>query len=217
MNFKKIILAITMLTVLSMPVAAQDSDRSMSVSVSPIVTIFGSADLLYQLKLTNYMSLTVPFVFSYFWPMENLINLANKENQKSVVTISKAPITIKGGLGTRFTPFSQVMHDSFYLEPRINLAYSQFEADFTDSGKLSLSSIKLNPMLMLGWDWYWESGFLASLGGGIGYAFNLKNQSDIPPKLAEAMKSVGGAVPNFSSKSEGNLAWDLEFKLGYAW
>lgn len=161
-------------------ILAQESERSMAISVSPISLPFGAVDALFQFKMANFVSLTLPANFTYFWPAATVIDWASKKsNQK--LAVSKAPIIVSGGLGARFYPTAKGMTDGFYLEPRFVVSYSQFGAEMKELGTLNWSKVSIIPKLNLGWDWFWDSGFYMNFGAGLGYAYDVKSELSVRP------------------------------------
>ena len=58
--------------------AQNDHDRIVSIGISPISAIFGTADVTAQIKLLNFMSLTVPVHGGYNWVKSSIIGAISK-------------------------------------------------------------------------------------------------------------------------------------------
>lgn len=216
MKLKNYVLGLLFCLAFSSHITAEEHDRSMALSISPVALIMGNADLLFQVRLTDFMALTVPAGFGYNWLLATFMGWFDKSSSGKIST-TKAPISAEGGLGLRFTPFSRVFHDSFYLEPRLTAKYSQFEADL-GSKKLGWQKVTLTPAVNFGFDWYYDSGFLLSLGAGVGYAVNLDSKEHhVPEALIEGFKTASRIWPTKIYGAEGQWVWDLEFKVGYSW
>jgi len=166
--------------------------------------------MLYQYKVTDFLAITTPVKFSYSWLEKLLI-----ENFMEVKANSM-PISFEVGVGAKFFMGSSKqkgLDDSFYLEPRLNFNYSQL--DFSSSTrKLNSTTMGLNPMAMLGWDWVYDDGFFMNLEGGAGVNFLVKNEANIDFGNSDANYFVNSYV---SKKDDTwKMAYALDFKLGYA-
>lgn len=184
------------------------TDKTFSISASPISAILGSANLLFQAKLTNYLALTVPGNLGYLWMLPTLLDVAVKEKN----TYNKAPIMAGGGLGARFLLANQGLNDTFYIEPRVTLDYFQFGLK-NRLGDFSAKTLALSPMVYFGFDWYYDSGFYLNLGAGVGFKYFLKNESIVPTGKENeyAIQKLFPVARNFA------FDYGVEFKIGYAW
>lgn len=209
---RKLIFGFVLAMALAIPSYSQNDERSMSLSANVIAPILGGADLLYQLKLTNYLALTVPGHFYYLWPVATMLGVIEKGTAEKIKQ-TKAPILAGGGLGARFLMAQAGLNDTFYLEPRVTLHYGQFGFD-TPDGKVESQSFALKPMGLLGWDWYFDSGFYMGLGGSIGFSYLIKNNTTYPDKI-EKNNAIKTFLPPENSRFM--LAWGLDFRLGFAW
>jgi hypothetical protein len=193
----------------SMSVKASD-EKTMAIAISPLQAIFLSADMLYQYKVTDFLAITAPVKFSYSWLRKVMI-----ENFLEVKSNSM-PIAFELGVGAKFFMGSSkqtCLDDSFYLEPRLNFNYDQL--DFASSTrKIKATTMGLNPMAMLGWDWVYDSGFFMNLEGGAGPNFLLKK--DISIDLGD--KDANYFVNSILAKEDDSwkMVYALDFKLGYA-
>jgi hypothetical protein len=194
----------------------QDYERSIALSISPIALIFGQLDTLFQAKLLDVVSLTVPFAISYSWYASKLIEIASK-NPKTKLNVTKAPIALSGGLGARIYPSGKGMTDGFYLEPRAMVSYNQFGADGSELGKVEYSILSVGPRLNLGWDWFFDSGFYTNFGLEAGYSWIVKSDVNVTQKFKDAVGNLSAlpVFPNVGGK--GKIEWGFEFKIGFAW
>lgn len=195
----------------ALPTQAENSDRTMAISASPIALIGLRVDLLYQYKLLNFLALTVPGKFGYNYFYSTFIEKFEKE-KLGESTI--APIDMATGVGARFLLSNTGLNNTFYIEPRLLIGYEQFGYKY-GGAKIEVSSARFQPMLQFGWDWYWDYGLYMNLGAGVGYAFRFAQKLEIPPKLNEFKDNalVGFFIPTTS----GTLALDGEFKVGFSW
>src|SRR5690606_38212062 len=118
-------------------VSAQESSRTFALSFSPVSAPFGIADVLFQVNLAPFVSLTLPANFTYFWPMHKILEVL--DTQSIQLKVSKAPLAIGGGLGARFYPTGKGMASGLYLEPRLLVNYLQFGAKVGDVVSLEWS------------------------------------------------------------------------------
>ncbi len=214
---KRIALGFLLLAGLSLPLSAQDEERTMSLSVSPIGAILGGADLLYQVKVTDFLAITIPANFYYHWLVATAIKMVAKDNKDFSST--KAPISYAGGVGAKFLLANEGISDSFYVEPRVVFGYEQFGMKYSSANaiqKLESSSYRLTPLLRIGWDWVTDSGVFITLGAGAGVNFVFNNKTEIPDAIEDNF-AVKYLLPLPSETKKVGFAWDTEFKIGYAW
>ena len=206
----KKIVGFLLLALLASSSFAENNDRTMAFSISPIALLGGGIDAMYQYKLTEYLSLTVPANFYYSWFKTSLVGTVGTAEKR--VKETRSPFDAQIGVGARFLMAQKGLNDTFYLEPRLLLGYEQFGVNVGDS-KFEAETLTLTPMLRLGWDWYFDSGFYMSLGGGVGVNTYLNKVSKIPSKYKDNFV-VGLYFP--PQNRSFSLAWEGEFKLGYA-
>jgi hypothetical protein len=197
---------------LSTNVFGQNEERSMAISVSPLAPIFGGISAMYQLKMTNFLSLTLPANFYYSWWKTSAAEFLS-EKSKTRGDVTHMPLDISVGLGARFLLKNEGLNDTFYLEPRLMYGYEQFGYKAVDLA-LESKAMRISPLLRFGWDWYYDSGFYMSLGLGIGFSYYFNNETTLPPKFKDNFL----AKIFFPPQEKGmRVDWDAEFKLGYAW
>lgn len=208
---KKFMLVIGLLSCMPLSLHAKhtDEDRSMAIGISPIALIFGGADLLYQVKVTRFLAITVPARFHYDWVKAKALKVIT--DRYSALTQTSAPIGWSAGIGARFLLAGEALNDSFYLEPRVSLGYSQFGIAHQDT-KIESAAWKVTPMGWLGWDWFFDSGFYTGIGGGLGMNIFFKNKTDVPKEIRDNF-----ILSTFFPEKKISLEWDLEFKIGYSW
>ncbi len=196
--------------------AQEEYERTMNISLAPLKAVAGTASLVYQAKLSDYLALTVPLQFSYHWPVGVSLKLFKVGTE---IEETKKPISYGAGLGARFLLAGNGLNDTFYVEPRAAFSYNQL--GYTIAGAnigSAFERYQLGPELRFGWDWYYDSGLYVNLGFGLGYSFFLKND----------VTDIG----NFESKREdkwwlkyvlprqdalGIPVADIDFALGYSW
>src|SRR5262245_56618984 len=72
---------------------------NMAISFSPLSLIGGGLSFMYQLKMTDFLSLTLPCDFYYSFLKSSIIRrLSDGENIKEI----KSPLSTSIGLGGRF-------------------------------------------------------------------------------------------------------------------
>lgn len=189
---------------------AETDERTMAFSVSPIALLRGGIDVMFQIKLTDYLSLTVPANFYYSWLKANTVKWL--ASQSKYFKEGKSPLDGQIGVGARFLMAKQGLSDTFYVEPRISLGYEQFGVAI-DNEKFESESMMLSPMLHFGWDWYYDSGFYASLGAGLGAHVYFNNKTTVPKHLKDNL-FVNLFFPPQDRKY--GLAIEGDFKLGFA-
>lgn len=196
---------------LSLPAKAQASDNLMALSISPIAPIFGGVDLLYQIKVTDFLAITVPGSLYYPWFLKSAVNFFVDKGVD--IKTTKTPLNWATGLGAKFLIAGKGISDSFYVEPRVMLGYSQ--VGFAYQGKKLESSLyRVTPLLRAGWDFVFDSGFFMTLGLGAGINIFFNNDTIIPPDIEDKL-AIKFLLSPRSQKI--NFAWDGEFKIGYAW
>jgi len=205
---KRYLAIVGLLSFLALPLRAE-TERTMSISASPIALIFGNLDLLYQVKLTNYLALTIPGHIAYSWAAPKVVDWVLEEKSQQTL----APIRAGGGIGARFLLANRGLNNSFYLEPRVTINYEQFGLKNT-FGEFDTRKLSLTPMARLGYDWYFDSGFYMSLGAGLGFNYFLQNKTTPPTSKAD-QTLIKYLFPEKDRRI--NFALDLEFKLGFAW
>lgn len=220
MRRTKILILVAMLS-FSFTSQAEESDRSMAISVSPLALIGGGLDTLFQYNLGSFLSLTIPFHFQYFWPASTLVDTLDKSASKGTVKVSKSPIAVGGGLGARFYPFAKGMNDGFYLGPKLVLSYNQFGME-SASSKVEWELVTFTPKAELGWDWFWDSGFYTSFGANLGLAYDMEHKVKVESNDKEVKKAIQTSSKIFPAffpnpDERGRFAWDLEFKIGFSW
>lgn len=212
---KKLFLPFLLAIGLALPASAQDEELTSIFAISPIGAIKGGLDVVYQMKITNFLALTVPASFYYDWTYPTAVGIM--VNKTGDFTSTKAPISYAGGLGAKFLLAGNGIADSFYIEPRISAGYTQFGVKYNAQGKektLSNSHVYLFPMVRFGWDWVYKTGVYLSLGLGLGPKIYFKNKTEMPNDIDEK-NNIRYMVP--SEKQKIALAGDGEFKIGYAW
>jgi hypothetical protein len=217
LSFSSILLLASTLSAENTP----DTKRTMVVSVSPLAPVMGTLDAMFQYNVLDFLTVTVPGIFSYDWVLGSAVKLFGKASDGQI-KITKAPIKVGGGLGARFYPSAKGMTDGFYLEPRFSVLYKQFGAEISSLGKAEWSAVSIIPTLNLGGDWFFDSGFYITFGTGLGYSYDVKQDFKITAAksdLKDALSVLGWFLPSTvpSSTSKGRFVWDLDFKLGYAW
>ena len=196
---------------------AENNDRTMAFSISPIAAIFGGVDVMYQMKVTDFMSVTVPGNFYYSWGKGSLVKFMAEKTGKFEQT--KAPFDAAIGLGARFLLAKHGLSDTFYVEPRVYFGYEQIGLRVGDY-KIESETMRLTPMLKFGWDWYYDSGFYISLGAGIGMHAYFNHKQDVPADLKKNWASrtilLGWFLGIPPEDKTFSLAAEGEFKLGFA-
>lgn len=196
---------------LSLPAQALDDGKMMALSISPIAPILGGLDLLYQIKVTDSLAITVPASIYYPWYLKSAVKfLADKGDN---IKTTKTPLNWTTGLGAKFLVAGKGISDSFYIEPRVTIGYSQVGFEYLNE-KLESSSYKVTPMLRGGWDFVSDSGFFMTFGLGAGVNIFFNNQTTIPSDIEDKF-AIKYLLSPQSQKI--NFAWDGEFKIGYAW
>lgn len=208
---KKIFISTIMAMSLFTSMSAKASDeKTMAIAISPLKALFLSGDMLYQYKVTDFLAITAPVKFSYSWLDKLLIE------KFAEVKANSMPISFEMGVGAKFFMGSSKqkgLDDSFYLEPRLNFNYSQL--DFSSSTrKINSTTMGLNPMAMLGWDWVYDGGFFMNLEGGAGVNFFLKKDMNVDL----GNKDANYLVDLYVSKNDDSWKFNygIDFKLGYA-
>jgi hypothetical protein len=206
---KLVVYFIFLAGILAFNAQAKDNDRWMAIGVSPLAGIVGVLDINYQIKATDYLAITLPLRFGYDWYYKRLASvlLDRKESKNNI-----APISFSGGIGTKFLMASNGFNDSFYLEPRLSIGYQQIGLSGVD---FEIKAWTLTPMARLGWDWFYESGFYMSLGGGAGMNWAISKKTKYGLIEKEIIKSYGFLLGVSDRKI--SPAWDLEFKIGFSW
>lgn len=207
----KNIVGFFMLTLFAFGAFAEQDDRTMTFSVSPLAVLGGGIDVMYQIKMTDFLSITVPANFYYAWLSSKLLELAAKESDASF-TEQKSPYEAAIGVGARFLMAKRGLNDTFYLEPRLSLGYEQFGVTIAGN-KFDSQSMMLTPMLRFGWDWYWNSGFYMSLGWGLGANIYFNNKTVVPKEFKKNWFVKTYFPPEDRKYS---FAWGGEYKLGFA-
>lgn len=189
---------------------AENNDRTMAFSISPIAAIRGGIDVMYQLKLSHYLSLTVPANFYYSWFKSEVVSLSIIGHKS--IKETKSPYDARIGVGARFLMAHKGLNDTFYLEPRLYLSYEQFGFNI-DNYKFESEALILTPMFRFGWDWYYDSGFYVSLGAGVGVNTYLNKATKIPKRYRNDVFASAVFPP---LEGAFGIAWEGEFKLGFA-
>ncbi len=199
---------------ISLALFAEESDRTMAISISPVALIRTQADVIFQYNITSFLSLTLPAHFAYFWPVSLLFDSLSK----SVGNFerSKAPLFYGAGLGARLYPTLKGMNSGLYLEPRLVIDSYQIGVKAKDIGEVEWARTSLVSSIHVGWDWFSDSGFYSNIGGGIGYSYFISSNINSPSWFKEQLGTVGKwLLPDESAK--GAFAWELDWKIGYAW
>jgi hypothetical protein len=198
---KKIIITIVIAALCACSVLAK-SERSMAIGIDPISAILGSVSVLYQVKLNNFLALTLPLDVGYDW----------LKKVGAGARLTRAPIHFSFGVGTKFLMKRQGFVHSFYLEPRIIANYSQF--GFLGYKLYDSKAWSLTPLFRLGFDWYFASNFFMSLGAGIGANFYVSKRDTKLPKETDFANIRLAFPPRGRIIS---LALDGEFMIGASW
>lgn len=194
---------------------AENLDRTMAISVSPLAVIGGGLDVMYQVKLTDYLSLTVPAnVYYPWWLSLAMKSLGTVSAGKVEIETTKTPIWWSAGLGARFLLANNGLNNTFYLEPRVSFGHAQLGYSW-EGNKFEGSFMKITPMGRFGWDWYWDSGFYMSLGFGLGFNYIFNREINVPDVIKKNW--VGKYIHKKLSENGFLPAADFEFKLGYSW
>jgi hypothetical protein len=205
---KKHILGFFLMFILAIPVRTQSNDRWMALAISPLPIIVGNLNINYQIKINDDLAITVPVKFGYSWYVRSFFATAFEDR---TIKNTVAPIILSVGGGVKFLLAASGFNDSFYLGPRLSLSYEQ-SGVFGQKMLLEKKIWTLTPMAFLGWDWFYESGFYMSLGGGLGIDLAISKKIIAPRQINPRFKSFFKL-----DKKKIGLAWDLEFKLGYSW
>jgi hypothetical protein len=183
-----------------------NNDRVVAIGLSPAL-VMGYIDAIFVTKITDSFALTIPCNYYDMWLVPKMLEL---DSSLGAVSKTKKPFSAGAGLGARFITQKKGLSDSFYLEARASFKYEQMGFDIKGS-PLGVEGMSIEPMLRLGWDWFWQSGFYMTLGGGIGYALYMKNKREIPKSVEDNIFLLA-----WLPKGQDGIRWDLEWKLGVA-
>lgn len=193
------------LALFSMGAAAQDnvSNRLVAITVSPLWALMSTLDATVAVKVTNFMAITVPGRIGYLWPLA------------AIGATDPTPLIAKIGAGIKFMTAANGLDNSFFVEPRVTYDFMQLGVnrpggyDFSFKGEFKT----VTPTLLIGGDWYWNSGFAMGLGIGAGWSFDVGNKLDASHNGESASAKFSAAtIPGFGP----GLDWTLEWKMGYS-
>jgi len=200
----------------------------MSVDISPLKAISGIAELSFQLKLVDFMSLEIPVQIGYVWPVSlgfQTIIKSNLENSALAIDPrqTRAPIVWGVGALAKFYFNGQAFKSGWFAGPQLKFLSFQYGMDFPYSAENQPSSehsinmnIKaLSAQAVIGYEWHLESGWFLGLRLSGGYAFFL-----------EPLYSVDGPLENtvllnlskfISPAIKGVPIGAFDFRFGYSW
>ncbi len=189
-------------------------ERKFAISFSPISLLFGQMDMRFQIKLLDFLSLTFPMLvgFNYIHPLS--YGQALLKGNASDYETTALPLSLEGGIGLKLSTANNGLADSFFIEPRVTVNYWQLGVKNSYGKEFSWDVMGVKSMMLIGWDWYYDSGFMMSLAGGVGYQKNLGGEVYLSQGIAVS-KEMARNIPD--PNRHGEIDKMLEFKTGFVW
>lgn len=169
----------------SLGALGETSPRNMVISANAVSAVHGSASVLFQYRLTDYLALTIPGFFGTNWIANSMVStmavIANTKHESSLLFGG-------GGVGARFFVYNTGLNDGFFVEPRVVVNMSKYHLRNDTVDLIKSNRVSLMPAVLLGYSWFWDHGFYLSTGIEIGGGFHMKNDITVENSLSERLK-----------------------------
>jgi hypothetical protein len=212
MNKKILAMLAIMALSLSHSAMSEEKERTFAVSANPVSAIFGSFRGLFQYKLTDYMSLTVPVSAGTNWLVGPQTSWLLNDKYDSSLWFAG------GGLGLRFHFKNQGLANGLFLEPRAMFSQSKFHLLQNNDPAMEAKFSSLLTTLVFGHEWLLDSGLFFSTSVELGLATHLAKELKVEPALASKLEN-NRLAKNILWAEDGrvHLHHSFDFSIGYAW
>lgn len=212
--FKKFILIFVLLT-LSQTALSEPQGRRFAISADPVKAIHASLGGLFQYKMTDYLSLTLPVSFGTNWPATSAINTMAKITDEKY---SSSLLFGGAGIGARFLLNRNGFNDGFFAEPRLMVSMSKYHLKKDGEFLINSDRITLTPSLLVGYSWFFQNGLYLSADLEAGLGFHMKNDVTVDPQLAKRLKDEA-TIKNrlWANENKWRFEYGYGISLGYSW
>lgn len=212
--FKKFI-PIFVLLALSQTVLGESHNRRFAISADPVKAIHASLGGLFQYKMTDFVSLTVPLSFGTNWPAifaTSTMATITDEKYSSSLLFGGA------GIGARFLLNRNGFNDGFFAEPRVMVSMSKYNLKKDEEMLINSNRLSLTPSLLVGYSWFFNNGLYISAGLEAGIGFHMKNDVMVEKLLATRLKDKATIKSRlWADESRWRFEYGYDISLGYSW
>jgi hypothetical protein len=213
MNKKIVALAAMLTMAFSANVFSTENEKKFAASLDIISGLTGAFSGLFQYKLSDHVSLTLPVAVGTHLFRSALIEKMVEGNKDAKGT----DWFFNAGLGAHVNVAGKGLVKGFFVEPRVKVGHEKFKLKTSTQNWIDLKSTHVIGSALVGYEWLFDSGLFWSLAVDLGLKYDFKKEQKIDPNIASILNDHS-TIKSFLGITDGksNFHKDLVLAVGYA-